>query len=326
MQSHHVPKLIIHGGAGGALHRPENVAMIRQVLHHIVSETYAQLQAGESAQAVVAYGARLLESHPLFNAGYGSALQSDGQVRMSAALMDGHQQTFSGVINVSKVEHPIDMAAGLQSEPDRVLSDYGATERARELQLPLFDPATDLRLEEWLRARQGNFTATSATVIAEADPTPAQQSVSKAVTELRRGTIGVVALDQQGRIAAATSTGGRGLERIGRVSDAAMPAGTYATSVAGVSCTGIGEDIIDHCLAARLVVRVTDVLTLAAALEKSFAEGQQQQRDFGAIAISQSGTIGWGKTSDVLLSAYHSGETIGDTLNLALGLQTGCVS
>ena len=124
----------------------------------------------------------------------------------------------------------------------------------------------------------------------------------------------MVALDQNGKVAAATSTGGKGLERIGRVSDSAMPAGTYAMSGAAVSCTGIGEDIIDECLAAKIVIRVTDGMTLAAAMEKSIAESTANQRDLGAIAIDASGNIVWGKTSEVLLAAYHDGAVLGDTL------------
>ena len=132
--------------------------------------------------------------------------------------------------------------------------------------------------------------------------------------EARRGTIGVVALDSQGKIAAGTSTGGKGLERIGRVSDSAMPAGNYATADAGVSCTGVGEDIINECLAARVVVRVGDGLSLPDAMQKSMAESQKRDRDLGAIALAHNGVISWGKTSEVLLAAYHNGSTIGDTL------------
>lgn len=95
-----------------------------------------------------------------------------------------------------------------------------------------------------------------------------------------------------------------------------MPAGNYATSYAGVSCTGIGEHIIEECLAARIVVRVTDGLPLGEALERSFKEAHEHQRDFGAIAIDATGAIGWGKTSQVLLAAYHTGEKMGDTLDL----------
>ncbi len=132
--------------------------------------------------------------------------------------------------------------------------------------------------------------------------------------EARRGTIGVVALDNQGKIAAGTSTGGKGLERIGRVSDSAMPAGNYANCDAGVSCTGVGEDIIDECLAARIVIRVTDGLTVSQAMEKSMQEAKANNRDLAAIALDKDGVISWGKTAEILLGAYHNGEKMGDTL------------
>jgi L-asparaginase len=315
-----VPKLIIHGGAGSSLQDKGGLTLVREALHGIVADIYAQLMAGMDATSAVVYGCKLLEDHPRFNAGKGSVLQSDGQVRMSAALMDGQAQRFSGVINVSRVQHPIEMAAFLQTDCDRVLSDLGAAELARELQLPIFDPLTDLRLQEWLQERKDNFSRSMANVIAE--PVTSAPVTSDSA---RRGTIGVVALDTQGRIAAGTSTGGKGLERIGRVSDSAMPAGNYATPLAGISCTGIGEDIINQCLAARIVIRVTDGLSLAEAFHKSLKEAHTHQCDLGAIGLDHTGTLGWGKTSDVLLAAFHTGKVIDDTLEAPLGLQTGSI-
>ena len=152
-----------------------------------------------------------------------------------------------------------------------------------------------------------------------ADVVAEQDSV--AGTEAGRGTIGIVALDAEGKLAVATSTGGKGFERIGRVSDSAMPAGNYANVNAAISCPGIGEDIIDECLAARIVVRVTDGLSLTTAFDRSFQEAQKNNRDFGAIGIDQTGAIAWGKTCDVLLAAYHNGETVADTLEMPLGMQ-----
>jgi L-asparaginase len=93
-----------------------------------------------------------------------------------------------------------------------------------------------------------------------------------------------------------------------------MPAGNYATSHAAVSCTGIGEDIIDECLAAKVVVRVTDGMSLQEAMQRSFTEAKRNNRDFGAIALDATGAISYGKTCEVLLAAYHNGENIGDTL------------
>ena len=300
------PKLIIHGGAGSSLKGKEGVEAVRRSLYTVVEEVYSLLLSGASATDAVVRGCQLLEDDPRFNAGTGSVLQSDGQIRMSASLMDGARERFSGVINVSRVRHPIELAQTLQNSADRVLSDYGAAELLRELQIPSYDAMTDLRLQEWIQERQGNFVKKMAGVVAE------QELVEP--NNARRGTIGVVALDSQGHLAAGTSTGGKGFERIGRVSDSAMPAGNYATAHAAVSCTGIGEDIIDECLAARIVVRVTDGLSLQEAMKRSFAEAYQHQRDLGAIGIDSTGAISWGKTSEVLLAAFHNGEVMGDTL------------
>jgi L-asparaginase len=299
------PKLIIHGGAGGHIKSEQGEAKVRQALHQIVTEVYELLSQGGRATEAVVLGCQLLEDQPTFNAGTGSVLQSDGQIRMSAALMDGAKQRFSGVINVSRVKHPIELAQFLQKEDDRVLADYGAKELLRELNVPIYDPLVEIRLQEWMQERNENFTKSMAGVVAE----------DALVHEPRKGTIGVVALDSHGRVCAGTSTGGKGLERIGRVSDSAMPAGNYADASAGVSCTGIGEDIIEECLAAKIVIRVTDGLTLPEAMEKSMQESRSRQRDLGAIAIAADGTICWGKTSEVILAAYHDGKEIGDTIN-----------
>lgn len=91
-----------------------------------------------------------------------------------------------------------------------------------------------------------------------------------------------------------------------------------------MSCTGIGEDILEECLAARIVVRVTDGLSLLESFQRSFREAEQNRRDFGAIALDRTGTIAWGKTSEVLLAAYHDGKRMADTLELDEGLLTGC--
>ncbi|AKG21876.1 isoaspartyl peptidase/L-asparaginase [Calothrix sp. 336/3] len=309
------PKLIIHGGAGSSLQGKGGVAAVREALYTIIEEVYGLLANGSSAKDAVVRGCQLLEDNPRFNAGTGSVLQSDGQIRMSASLMDGATQSFSGVINISRIKNPIDLADFLQTSPDRVLSDYGAAELARELQVPSYNALTDLRLQEWIQERQDNFQRTMAGVIAEPEFAEASSA--------RRGTIGVVALDTEGKIAVGTSTGGKGFERIGRVSDSAMPAGNYATQYAAVSCTGIGEDIIDECLAARVVVRVTDGMSLKDAMQRSFGEAKANKRDFGAIALDRDGTIAWGKTSQVLLAAYHNGEFMGDTLEWGEGELVG---
>jgi len=299
------PKLIIHGGAGGHIKSEKGEEKVRQALHKVVKEVYELLSNGGSAVDAVVLGCQLLENEPTFNAGTGSVLQSDGQIRMSAALMDGSKQRFSGIINVSRIRHPIELAQFLQGEEDRVISDYGSNELLRELNVPVYDPLIEIRLKEWIQERDENFDKGMAGVVAE----------EALVHEPRKGTIGVVALDINGKVAAGTSTGGKGLERIGRVSDSAMPAGNYADTAAGVSCTGIGEDIMEECLAAKVVIRVTDDMSLPEAMQKSMTESRSRKRDLGAIAIAADGTICWGKTSEVILAAYHNGKEIGDTIN-----------
>ena len=299
------PKVIIHGGAGGHIKSEKGEAKVREALHKVVAEVYELLDNGASAVDAVVLGCQLLENQPTFNAGTGSVLQSDGQIRMSAALMDGEKQRFSGIINVSRIRHPIELAQFLQGEEDRVISDYGSNELLRELNVPVYDPLIEIRLQEWIQERDENFDKETAGVVAE----------EALIHEPRKGTIGVVVLDGNGKVAAGTSTGGKGLERIGRVSDSAMPAGNYADASAGVSCTGIGEDIMEECLAAKVVIRVTDGMSLPEAMQKSMTESHQRNRDLGAIAISANGTICWGKTSEVILAAYHNGKEIGDTIN-----------
>jgi L-asparaginase len=293
------PKMIIHGGAS-SLEDKGGLDSVRNSLHAIVKDIYTLLENGSSAVEAVTKGCILLENEPRFNAGTGSVVQSDGQVRMSASLMDGNQQRLSGVINVSRLQNPITLAQFLQNQDDRILSEIGATDLARELQIPIYDPLTDYRIQEWMEERKSNSHPKMARLFAN--------------SEARRGTIGVVALDHQGYIAAGTSTGGKGLERIGRVSDSAMPAGNYANQLAGVSCTGVGEDIIDECLAAKIVIRVTDGFSLQDAVNKSMQESKTNARDLGMISLDYQGNIVWGKTAEILLAAYHNGQGIGDTL------------
>ncbi|MDF5732570.1 MAG: isoaspartyl peptidase/L-asparaginase [Rhizonema sp. PD38] len=309
------PKLIIHGGSGNSLKSKGGAKVVRSSLYPVVEEVYSLLLSGVSAALAVVRGCQMLEDDPRFNAGTGSVLQSDGQIRMSASLMDGTSQSFSGVINVSRVKNPINLVEFLQTSADRVLSDFGAAELARELQTPIYNGLTDLRLQEWIQDRQDDFNRAMANVVAE----PEMLETNNA----RRGTIGVVALDTNGKLAVGTSTGGKGFERIGRVSDSAMPAGNYATPHAAVSCTGIGEDIIDECFAARVVVRVTDGMSLKEAMQRSFTEADEHKRDFGAIALDATGAIAWGKTCEILIAAYHDGEKIGDTLEIPIGTEVG---
>jgi len=215
----------------------------------------------------VLHAIRLLEDDPLFNAGLGSRLQRDGVARMSAALMDGAGGRFSGVINVERVRHPIDVAAALGGDKHRVLAGEFATRFARSLGMGDFDPSTPHRLAEHQRRLAGES-----------------------------GTVGAVAVDRHGAVWAATSTGGVGFETPGRVSDSATVAGTYADSAVGVSCTGIGEHIVDHGAATRVAVRVADGMTLEEAIGRTLGEADQRGLEYGLIAVDREGLAMAGTT------------------------------
>lgn len=256
-------KLIIHGGFLSESSTNQETKLAKQAaLKSIVEQGYVFLQKHTAAETVAAV-VTLLEDCDLFNAGIGSQIQSDGHIRLSASLMDGRSGKFSGVLNIESVKNPVQVAAKLLTYDDRVLSGEGAQAFARDHGFDYFNPEIPQRRAEY-EAKKG----------------------SKGL-----GTVGCVALDADGNIAAATSTGGKGFEIPCRVSDSATVAGNFANAFAGVSCTGVGEDIVSVALAAKIVTRVTDGMSLKAASDKSFQELKELDGFAGVIAIDHSGAI-----------------------------------
>ncbi|GAB6066939.1 isoaspartyl peptidase/L-asparaginase [Methylothermus subterraneus] len=255
------PVLLLHGGAG-SLPDPDTQKRRQEALAGIGAAVLAELAQGLSAVAAVALAVEKLEDCPLFNAGRGAALQSDGLARLSASLMDGARQKFSGVMLATHLIHPSRLAAYLQSREESVVGPLGAQLIARELGIPPQSPLTQAAIERWARA------------LAEKD---------------RSGTVGAVALDRNGRLAAATSTGGSGANFPERVSDSATVAGNYASSYAAISSTGIGEQIVDDGLAVRLETRVRDGQSLLAATQKTLEEAQSLRRRYGWIGVARTG-------------------------------------
>lgn len=257
-------KLIIHGGFFSESSSSEETKIAKQkALSEIVTSGHEYLQS-HTALETVTYVVGLLEDHELFNAGTGGQIQSDGKLRMSASIMDGKSLRFSGVINIEDVKNPVQVALKLMEKEDRVLSGPGALAFAREQGFEHYNPITPQRQQEFEENRN-------------------QQN--------NKGTVGCVAMDAQGNIAAATSTGGKGFELPGRVSDSATVAGNYANQFAGVSCTGVGEDIVNVGLAMKIVTRVTDGMPLQQATDRSFEELKQIEGFAGVIAISSNGDM-----------------------------------
>ena len=256
-------KLIIHGGFFSESSTNLETKIAKQdALEQIVKNSFEYLKTHSSFETVV-FAVSQLEDNALFNAGIGSQIQSDGNIRMSAAIMDGETQKMSGVINIENVKNPIQVAQVLMGEDDRVLGGSGATNYARKNGFNVFSTEIPQRRTEY-EAKLKSFGI---------------------------GTVGCVALDSHGKIAVATSTGGKGFELVGRISDSATVAGNYANSFCGVSLTGVGEDIVSNATAAKIVTRVTDGFTLKDAFGKTFSELKPYDGFAGAIAIDYLGNI-----------------------------------
>jgi L-asparaginase len=225
------PILILHGGAGAHLPNSQRARDVRKSLLQVLNSAYEVLLSGGSAESAAVAAVQGLEDIPIFNAGKGSAIQVDGVIRMSSSLMSGSELCFSGVVNVRGIKNPILLSQALQKQKNRVLAGLGAYQFALKVGLKKGNPYTT-------RARE----------------------VLKRSKKARNGadTVGAVALDQHGKIAAATSTGGMSCTHPDRVSDSPTVAGNYANLFAGVSTTGIGEQITDHAVAAAIVTRVED--------------------------------------------------------------------
>lgn len=273
-------KLIIHGGFFSESSTNHETKVAKQnALERIVRDSYQYLKTHSAVETAV-YAVSLLEDDALFNAGIGSQIQSDGKIRMSASLMDGVSQKMSGVINIEEVKNPIQVAQVLMDYDDRVLGGSGATNFARAHGFEKFSTEIPQRRQEY----EAKLAAT------------------------RIGTVGCVALDANGRLAAATSTGGKGFEIPGRISDSATVAGNYANTFCGVSLTGVGEDIVSNATAAKIVTRVTDGFSLQEAFTKTFSELLPYDGFAGAIAIDKDGNIFHQDSHPSMVFASFDGE------------------
>lgn len=275
-------KIIIHGGFFSESDQSHEVKVSKQnSLKNIVQKAFEYLQ-NNSAFDTVAYAVSLLENDELFNAGIGSQIQSDGVIRMSAAIMDGEIQKLSGVINIQDVKNPIFVAKELMKEDDRVLGGNGAKNYASEHGFESFSTEIPQRRKEY-EAKLNNGG---------------------------KGTVGCVALDKDGKLAVATSTGGKGFEIPGRISDSATVAGNYANSFCAVSCTGVGEDIVSNATSTKIVTRVTDGMSLKDAFSKTFEELKTIDGFAGAIAIDKHGNIYHQDSYPTMVFATFDGENI----------------
>ena len=274
-------KIIIHGGFFSESDQSHEVKVAKQnSLKAIAAKAFDYLQS-HTAEETAVYAVSLLEDDTLYNAGTGSQIQSDGKIRMSASLMNGENQKFSGVINIENVKNPIQVARVLMKENDRVLGGNGAKTYATANGFEDYSTEIPQRRKEYeAKVKNGG-----------------------------KGTVGCVALDRNGHLAAATSTGGKGFEIVGRISDSATVAGNYANRYCAVSCTGVGEDIVSNATAAKIVTRVTDGMNLEEAFERTFSELKEIDGFAGAIAIDRNGNFFHRDSHPTMVFASFDGST-----------------
>lgn len=303
-----LPAIVLHGGAGAYLKTtsPETRSARGRALASICRAAHSRFATGGARDAVLD-AVLALERDASFNAGYGSRLQRDGVARLSAALMDGRRTRLSAVYNVQECQHPSQLALALQDRPDRNLDGEGAELLMREIGVPREDVRTERSIARWKKLVEDGDLADREAAIGSADDedlTRAKEARIPVPDELetdpenRYGTVGVVACDASGEIWACTSTGGRGHEAVGRISDSPTPAGNYATPLVAISATGFGEQILDLNVCGRIATRVHDGATLEQALARTFAEVDEHGGLLGVIAITRDGTAGYAHTTE----------------------------
>jgi L-asparaginase / beta-aspartyl-peptidase len=284
--------LVIHGGAGviePAKMTPAGEASYRAGLAAALDAGYTILERGGTSLDAVAAAVRTMEDDPRFNAGIGAVLDHDGDAELDAAIMDGRGPRAGAVAGVLHVKNPIDLARLVMDKTPHVLLVAGGAEEFALEQGVVLVPrsyfrteARERELEEALRAEKAQRTA----------PTTRAE---RAAADGSLGTVGAVALDRAGDLAAATSTGGLTNKRHGRVGDSPIiGAGTYASNEScAVSGTGQGEYFIRQVVAYDICALVQyRHLPLTQALREVIHEKLKRTGgEGGAIALDRAGTI-----------------------------------
>ena len=288
--------IAIHGGAGAMSAEqlgPDGGAAYRAGLAAALDAGYAVLESGGSSLDAVSTAVRLLEDNPLFNAGRGAVLDANGEVSLDASIMDGRHLRAGAVAGLRHVRNPIELARRvIEKSPHVMLSGAGAEEFALQQGLPLVPNEyfqTPVRREQLERVLQGR-----------AAPRGELQGL---------GTVGAVALDRDGNLAAATSTGGMTGKRWGRVGDSPIiGAGTYADNAScAVSGTGHGEyfirAVVAHDICALVAYRGWSLQRAAREVvqEKLKARGGEG----GVIAIDPAGQVVMEFNSDGMFRAMR---------------------
>ena len=283
-------RLALHGGAGDAAGGADHTEH-RKALADIAAEALALLRDGRSALDAVERAVVLLEECPLFNAGVGAVLNRDGQPELDASIMDGANRACGAVAGVSRTKSPVQLArAVMEKSPHVLYMGAGAEALGRELGLPEVTADYFVTEERFRQLKDAH-----------------RRGVIALDHDSAFGTVGAVARDQAGHLAAATSTGGLTNKHPGRVGDTPIPGvGTFADDgTVAISCTGTGEAFIragfGHQVHARMAYSGYDVQK---ACEEALAQVRAYNGRGGCIAIDRAGNIALPFNSKVMFRAW----------------------
>jgi beta-aspartyl-peptidase (threonine type) len=298
------PVLVIHGGAGVVKQdlTPTKEKAVRAALALALHTGYAQLQAGKSALDAVTAAITVLEDDPNFNAGKGAVFTHDGRNELDAAVMDGNTLRAGAIAGVEHIKNPILLArAVMEHSPHVMLAGAGAEAFAGSIGMPLIDAAYFRTDERWQQLQQA------------LKEDAANKPHADVETAKHFGTVGAVALDASGNLAAGTSTGGMTDKRWDRIGDSPIiGAGTYANSGCAVSGTGWGEYYIRTVAAHSICMRVTQ---MRVPLKRAAAVVINQEipalgGNGGAIALDAEGHIAMPFNTDGMFRGWMGADGI----------------
>ena len=318
LQSPQNPRLgiVIHGGAGvirkGSL-TPEKEAAYRAKLEEAILAGYKALQDGKSSLDAVEITVKILEDSPLFNAGKGAVFTSDGKNELDASIMDGKTLKAGSVAGLHHVKNPISLARlVMEKSPHVMMVGDGAEIFARQNGIELVPQKYFFTQERWDALQRIKAEEKKKAEAEKAGKKISLVESNKAAN--RHGTVGAVALDINGNLAAATSTGGMTNKRFGRVGDAPIiGAGTYANNnTCAVSATGWGEYFIRLGVARDIsAIMEYQGKPVQEAVDEviqnklpNLGKTDNQLADGGVIAIDKFGNIGISFNSEGMYRAY----------------------
>lgn len=288
--------LIIHGGAGTILKKnmtPEKEKAYIDALSLALQAGYKKIQEGKSSLDAVEASINILEDSPLFNAGKGAVFTHDGRNELDASIMNGKTLEAGAVAGVTTVKNPIGAARAVMEKSQHVMMvGDGADKFAKEVGLVIVDPKYFWTKERWDGLQKAKEEDSVKSVLDHGNKKSKQMGTAN--PDYKFGTVGCVALDRAGNLAAGTSTGGMTNKKYGRVGDSPIiGAGTYCDNqTAGISCTGWGE----YFIRAGVAKTVSDLMEykrigVAEASKIALAKAAKLGGDGGLIALDKKGNI-----------------------------------